>query len=1088
MECLSLKLWGTRRTCLGILTLVILLASPMLQAQVITADIIGTVTDPSGAVMPGVTVTVRNGATGLVQTAVTDNTGTCVIRMLPPGKYSIKAELQGFKTATIAEVNLAIGDRLRQDMRLEIGSLQESVEVTAAPPALQTDSSSLGSLVTASVVQDLPLNGRNFVELAQLVAGANPGQADALSSGTRPDDRRRTSAISVNAQDPVYNNFLLDGMDDNERFIGTVMVKPSVEVIQEMKIQTSLYPAELGRTSGGVVNFITKSGTNKFHGSLFEFLRNEKLDARNFFSTSGPKPVRKQNNFGGSLGGPIVQDRTFFFVDYEALRNRDGKTLVSTVPTLAMRNGNFSGVAAVFDPLSTRINPSDPTKYVRDRFPNDTIPADRIDAVGKNLINLLPLPQTSALVNNFQLSPKYQQDDDTFDVRIDHRFSDKNNIFGRYSFNNTYTLKPGAFPLAANGMNPVGDDTFSGTSDQRAQNVNISDVHTFSSKLVLEVKGSGSRYHIATLPPNFGKDVANQIGIKGANVDAVSSGLSYVSVAGYRVIGDPRWLPIIITNNVYQGISNLIYMTGKHSYKFGVDLRLRQVAPTQSQAAKGRFDFDGNLTNDPSGSTSGSGNSFATLLLGYPYSTQRVKFLVDPYSSIWEWSTYAQDDWRVLPWLTLNIGVRYDYYGQMIERYDRIANGDIAKGLVLVAGKDGVSRSAGLNADKNNIAPRFGFAASFGSGTVLRGGYGIAYMPSMMASVNALRNPPFTSLYGATATVLTPANKISDGLPYPSPSDPKNPNGPLNFVGLDNVVPYFHQLNLTLQQQIPWGIVATVGYSGVLGRHTFIYDGGYTENQAPPGAGSVQARRRMYGVWPLATDITTTHSWNLTNYHSLQMQLERRYSGGLGLLGTYTYAHAIDDMSSRLGAYVSRKMERGNSYLDMRHRFTFMVNYDLPTMKNGSGFAKTLVNGWKINAKAISSTGLAFDILNASARSNTGGTDRPNLVGNPILDSSQQTVQKYFNTSAFALQPLYTFGNLGRNILHAPGFNGLDLSLNKDFKPMEGMTLQFRMEAFNIMNHPNFGTPGNSFGSSTFGVISSAQAARNIQFALKVLF
>jgi Carboxypeptidase regulatory-like domain len=368
----------------GILISLAVLSQAVLLAQVTTADVLGTVTDSTGAVLPDIKVTVHNLDTNADSTGVSDNTGNYLVRLLPPGRYSIKAAANGFKTWTVPQVALAIGDRLRQDVRLEVGTLEQSVEVTASSPAIQTDKSSVSNLIDTVALQNLPLNGRNFVVLAQLTAGAAEGDPNGLPSGTRPDDRRQTSAVSVNAQPTSYNNFLVDGMDDNERTIGTVILKPSVDALQEMKVETSLYSAEYGRTAGGVINFVTKSGTNDYHGSLFEFLRNQKMDARNFFAPK--KPSYKQNQYGGSLGGPIRKDRLFFFGDYEGFRQAQGQTYTDSVPTAAMRQGSFAGINAIFDPLSTTTNAAG--QSVRTRFAGDQIPISRMDPVSAAMINL----------------------------------------------------------------------------------------------------------------------------------------------------------------------------------------------------------------------------------------------------------------------------------------------------------------------------------------------------------------------------------------------------------------------------------------------------------------------------------------------------------------------------------------------------------------------------------------------------------------------------------------------------------------------------------------------------------------------------
>jgi hypothetical protein len=1044
---------------------------------------LGTVVDPTGAVLPDVKVTATNLDTAAEYSAVSDGGGNYLISLLPVGRYTIKATGSGFKTWTVPEVSLAIGDRLRQNIQLEVGALNQSVEVTASTPALQSDSSSLGTLIDTHAMQQLPLNGRNFVVLAQLAVGASEGEPTGLPSGTRPDDRRQTSAVSVNAQPTSFNNFMIDGMDDNERFIGTVIVKPSIDALQEMKVQTNLYSAEFGRTSGGVINFVTKSGTNDFHGSLFEFFRNEKLDARNFFDKA-TKPSYKQNQYGGSIGGPIRKNRMFFFGDYEGFRMRQGQTFTSTVPTLGARQGNFSGLNAVFDPFTTRPDPAHPGGYLRDRFAGDQIPASRIDPVALRLVNLYPEPLTSGLVNNFTLNPIKSQDNDTMDARLDNRFSDDDSFFARYSFNNTNTIIPGAFPVAPSGINPVGDTGRSGRADQRAQAAQLNYIHIFGPRVALELKAGFSRYNIASLPPNYGKNVDDQLGIPGANVDADSSGLSIVSISGLLALGDASYIPLITINNLFQEGGSLTYMRGSHSLKIGADLRRRQVTAFQSPTSKGQFSFDSNFTNDPSGSVAGSGNAIASLLLGYPASTTRSKYLVYPGLRLWEADAYLQDDWRVTRWLTLNLGLRYDYYGPVTEVADRISNVDLTAGQIIIAGQNGVSRSAGVRPDRLNLAPRFGFAATLAKGTVLRGGYGISFVPNMIASSMAMRNPPFVNLFTVTTTPLTPLNRISDGLPAPVPTDPANPTGSLTGVSFYGATPYVQQYNLTLQQQIPFGLVGTISYVGALGRKQYIFNGGVNVNLAQPGPGAIQPRRPYYSVFPNVSGISLAAPWYNTNYQGLQATLERRYSNGLSLVANFTWAHSIDNEPSILN---NPRSERGDSFLDIRRRFTFLADYELPFGKGGRGFGAKLARNWGINAVAVLTTGLPFDITNSAPRANTGGSDRPNLASDPN-SGFRQSIYQWFNTSAFTSQPVYTYGNLGRNVLHGPRRTSLDLALHREFTFTESTRLQFRVEAFNITNTPAFSAPGASYGSSTFGVINSAGLPRNIQLALKLLF
>jgi len=1068
-----------------------------LRAQVTTADILGAVTDASGAVLPGVRVTAENLDTSATRSAVSDSTGNYLIPLLPPGPYSVKAEMQGFKTFTVPRVVLAVGDRLRVDVRLEVGQLEQSVEVTAQTPALQSEKSSVGTLVNDRAVEDLPLNGRNFVTLARLAAGATEGVNNALSSGNRPDDRRRASSVAVNGQPDTNNNFLIDGMDDNERFIGTIIVKPSMDALAEFRVETNLYSAEIGRTAGGVINLITKSGTNDLHGSLFEFFRNEHLDAKNFFAGPGPTPAYKQNQFGGSLGGPFKKNKTFFFGDYEGFRLRQGQTFTSTVPTLAMRQGNFAGVNPIFDPTTTRSDPSRPGVSVRDRFPNDQIPASLIDPVAAKVVALYPIPQTGGLVNNFTQNPAKTQRDDTFDAKIDQHFSDRDIFFARYSFNDTNTFLPPQLPKIGNIQ--AGGDTaqFAGASRQRAQGLHLNFVHTFRPNLLAEFKAGYARYAIHTLPPNYGNNVDQQLGIPGGNVDADSSGLTQMVIAGFRGLGDSNFIPIITINNVFQYVGSVTYNRSGHNIKAGADIRRRQTSPFQSPQARGQFSFDGNFTNDPSGDVARSGNSIASLLLGYPSATVRSKYLVVPGFRNTEFAVYLQDDWRVTRWLTLNLGLRYEIFTPQHEVANRISNVDLAAGKIIIAGQNGVSGSAGVPGDYNNFGPRFGFAATVTPRTVVRGGFGINYYPIFFGSTSALRNPPFVSLYSVSTTPLTPINRISDGFPLPTPTDPLNPTGNLTAMALDLRNPYVAQFNLMVQREIVSGTVWNIGYVGALTRKDYIAP---NVNFDLPGPGAIQPRRPYVSKFPNVQSIALAGNWGTGDYHSLQTGVEHRFRSGLNLVSNYTWSHLIDDYPVVGGGKVGQgpwpqlvnnlHLERGNSDIDIRHRWTLMANYQLPFGRSLTGWRGVVAKGWQVNGIAVLQSGPTMTVQNGSPRANTGSGDRPNQIAGGNLPADQRSTARWFNTAAFVPQPLFQIGNAGRNTLFAPGRGELDFSLFKEFKPTERTTLQFRAEAFNITNTPNFGVPGNQLGTAAFGVISDTANTlpRNLQFALKLLF
>jgi Carboxypeptidase regulatory-like domain/TonB dependent receptor len=1074
------------------------LLTPVLVAQVASADLVGQVTDASRAVISSVNITVENASTGLIRRTTTDESGNWTITALPIGTYRLRAEHAGFKAAALSEIVLAASDRRRVDIVMEIGAVEQSVEVVALSPALQADSSSIGALVTSSAVQNLPLNGRNFIRLAQLVPGANESVQNAMSSGNRPDDRRRTSSLSVNGMHDYANNFMIDGMDNNERAIGTMVLRPSMDALAEFRVQTNLYSAELGRTAGGVVNLITKSGTNDLHGSLFEFLRNENLDAKNFFAPAGPLPMDRQNQFGGSAGGAIRKNQLFFFGDYEGFRYNLGQIFTSTVPTPAMRAGNFSGVAAIFDPLSLTADPTAQGGFTRTRFPNDTIPMSRQDPAAAKVAALYPAPLRAGLANNYTYVGNKKQRDDTGDVRFDWRKSDRDTLYGRYSVNNTNTTIPSQMQ-PSNGIE-VGGDTgaYPGQALQMSQGFQVNEVHIFSPELVLQLRVGYERYALQSLPINYGKNLSQQFGIPNANFDLQSSGLTAFVVAGYRGLGDSNFIPEFDYNNMFQYNGDITRTKGSHNMKFGADLRRRQINFASSNQPRGQLSFDANFTNDPTGQTPGSGNAIASMLIGYPAGTLQNFLAIKPGLRSWEFGAYAQDDWRITRSLTMNIGIRYDIFTPFTEVAGRLANVNLQTGKLMIPGQDGVNDAAGLLTEKKQFAPRFGFAYTVTPKTVIRGGYGITYFPSNFGANSQLfRNPPYVALYTVSTTTLNPVNRVSDGFPVAVPVNPASPVGSIIADSLDLRPSYAHQYNLTIQRDFA-GFVATAAYVASLVRHQTV---DYAADNGYPGPGAIAPRRPYYNLYPNVSGITLENSDAISNYHAMQLSLEHRLSRGLTAQSSYTWGHSIDDgppigggkpgSGSTFPQFVNnRAPERGRSDIDIRQRFVVMVNYEFPVVRSLHGISAVLVNGWMANGALVAQTGVPFTPVNATARANTGGSDRPNRIADGSLPSDQRTVQKWFDTSAFAPQALYTVGNSGRNILSAPPLRQLDFSVFKQFKLSERFRLEFRSEAFNLTNTPNLGIPAASLGASTFGTISDTgnTQARQLQFALKLLF
>jgi hypothetical protein len=1053
-----------------VVTLSLSLPAPV-SAQVTTADIVGRVTDTSSAVLPGATVTIENVATRDSRTMPTNETGDYLFNLLPIGTYTVKVELQGFTTQS-TRVVLSAGDRVRFDAKLQVGAVQENVTVTAQSPLLQTDTATVSSLVSTKAVQDLPVSGRNVQQLVQLVPGAFEGLPNSLASGTRPDDRRQTSAISINGSLDNQNNQLIDGIDNNERAIGTVGVKPSIDAVAEVKVQTSMYTAEVGRTSGGVVNIITKSGTNDYHGSAFEFYRNDRFDARNFFATNVDKPVLHQNQYGGSLGGPIARNKTFFFADFEGFTVTQGVTAVTTVPTAKMRTGDFSELStAIYDPTAGRA-----------AFANNLIPTARLDPIALKVMALYPMPNAPGLANNYTGVRDRTQDAKTTDVRVDHIFDQDDRLFLRYSYNGVDTFTPPVFPVV-NGIEPGGGGSFPGANNTSAHNFGADFSRVFNPSLIGEFRAGYLGVNIASYGLNYGNNVSQALGIPGVNVDELTSGFIPITLTGYAGVGDATFLPLIQVDHTWQASGSVTKVTGAHSIKTGAGLIDRTFTVYQSNQPLGAMTFNTTLTANAAGS---GGNSIASFLLGYPQQVSRIVSLFYPHYNTMEPFVYVQDDWRATSNLTINIGVRYDVFTPYTEQDDHLVNVDLATSTILVAGQNGVSRTAGIKTDYSNIAPRVGFSASLPGQFVLRGGYGIAYFPGNYMSQSFLKSAPFTSTYGPVisngASGGTPNLFLRDGLPPPTPTSIAVPTGTFQAEQLDFKNTRTHQYNVFVEKEVS-GNVLGAGYLGMYQNHFTQYIGNV--DLAPAAAGAIQQRRAYFGTLPGVSSIPLISSDYLGTYNAFQVTFQRRQRRGLTISSNYTLAHSVVTNASPWDVAVT---ERYDSNFDVRHRFVFSANYELPFFASSSSMAHALFGGWQINGIAQYHTGTPYTVTNGSARSNTGGTDRPNQISDPEL--ANPTIAQWFDVTAFVAQPINTVGNTGNNTLHGPSFKRIDLSLFKNVTLNGPWRLQLRAEIFNVFNTPSFANPAAALGNAGFGTITSTgnNVPRQMQFAAKLLF
>jgi outer membrane receptor protein involved in Fe transport len=1075
---------------LGVLALIGLLAvAGPARAQVTTADVVGRVADTSGGALPGATVTVHNPATGDTRTQVTAETGDYTFALLPIGRYTLTIELTGFGTFT-RNVQVSAGDRLRVDAQLALGTVAETITVTAQAPLVQSDSATVGALLPERAVQDLPLNGRNVIGLVRMVPGANEGLPNSLSSGNRPDDRRQTSTVSVNGQNDVLNNNLIDGVDNNERYIGTIGVRPSVDAIAEVKVQTNMYTAETGRTAGAVVNILTKSGTNTYNGSAYGFFRNERWDSYDYFARRDqPKPRLRQQQWGGSFGGRLVRDRTFFFGDYERYHQERGQTFVSTVPTAAMRNGDFSELLArgivIYDPMTSPRVP----------FPNNVIPSNRIDPVAQRFLNLYPLPSASGLGSNFTTTVNREQTSDTFDVRVDHRFTPTRSVYVRYSDNGVETLVPGVFGLV-NGVDPGGSAAgFGGPSLADAWGLHVNYLEIIKPTLLFEAKVGKLFFDTRSLPETYGQNVATQYGLQGVNIDDRTSGLPNITVAGYTTLGDPRFVPILLKNDTWQAQASLTNIRGAHSLRGGVAIVRRSMAPIQSNDGTGLYAFTAAPTNNGSGA---GGDAAAAFLLGYPFQVSRAHLVVDTALQTWEPSLFFQDDWRAREWLTLNVGLRYDIFTPLTEEDGEISNLDPATLQFLLPGRNGSGDSAGVKTDYGNLAPRIGFAATVRPGTVIRGGYGLSFFPSSMASNAVLRNTPFTYTFAATSAAASGGGpNVFFSTPLPTPVQAADPvlAGTIAAVDTNLKSSYLHQYNVMVEQEL-WGGSVTAGYVGSQGNRLWMSIPNL--NYAPAGEGAINPRRPYATAAPALTTLQLLRSAGEQDYNALQLAFTRRSRGGLTFAGNYTLAKGMSDVTQPGGGGAQQaygvdpnrihELEWSASDIDVRHRYAFSLNYQLPFGRDLTSGMHHLVADWQVNLLAYWQSGVPFTVYNATARSNTGaGVDRPNQTCSGVLDNP--TVDQWFDTSCFVGQAQNTIGDSGRNNLYGPPQRRMDFSVFKDVRIGEDR-LQLRLEVFNITNTPSFAVPDGALGSATFGRITSTgnNVPRQFQFAAKYLF
>jgi hypothetical protein len=1024
-------------------------------AQPHRASVRGRVTDPAGAPLSGADVRATREGTNELRQTRTDEAGRFALPELAVGGYRFEVSRGGFRTLS-TRLELTVGQDLWFDAPLQL-SVSQGVEVLAPFLPIDRESSAMATLVDERQVTGLPLDGRNVLELALLAPGAVPAPQGSASSV------RGDFAFSVNGGREDANAYLLDGVYNMDPKLGTSGVRPPVDAIREFEVVTSTYDSSFGRNAAGQVNVITRSGTNGYDGTAYEFLRTGGLDARNFFAPADqPDPEYDRNQFGFSLGGPVARDRTFFFADYEGTRLREGVTRVTNVPTAAERTGDFT--QSLF---ARPINP-----FTGQPFPNGQLPFTH--PIGAAIANLYPLPNRDVPFANFVSSPTLRDDVDQFDVRGDHAFGGGSRLTVRYSFSDRRLLEP-----FAGGSSFASIPDFGNAVERRGQNLAASHMSAFGSSIVNDIRFGYNRVAIGVFAENDA--IANQsVGLPALSTDPRDAGLSLISIAGYSPIGHEYNNPQESQSDTFQIADTLTWMRGAHLFKFGGEWHgIRQFAYRDVQAR-------GFLQFLQQGYT---GNALADLLLGLPVVTGGARLDNPQNLRAQSWSLYAHDNWRAATRLTISAGLRYDYLSPPVDKDDRANLYDLSSGQLVAVGSNGMPRG-GYEADGNNLAPRAGFAWTIDekATTVLRGGYGIYYNHGALATSEGLFfNPPYFNL-----SVFIPG----PGLPPLTLADPFPADFPL-FVPQsatayqrDLETPWMQHWNVNVQRQIGAARAIEVAYVGSRG-HDLI--SARDANQAPPSPNPLNLRPN-----PLFADITLIASRGSSKYNALQLKFQQRSVRGLSLLAAYTLGKSTDNAS---GFFTSAgdpnfpqdsldpDAEEGRSSFDVRHRFSMSFAYALPF--SGNAF----LDDWEVQGVVTLQSGRPFTVavhpdidISNTGRSNLGfgNNDRPNVSGDPSV--STPTADQWFNVAAFSMPAFGTFGNAGRNILDGPGYQNVNVALLKRLAIGGAVRLQLRAEAFNLFNHTNFDLPDAFLGSPTFGRILSAQSPRRIQFGVKLVF
>lgn len=1027
------------------------------QGTAASAALAGQVTDLSGQPVANATIILENLRTDERQSIQSSLQGWFRFRNLPAGEYRLRITARAYKAFSVPKVPLVAGDEAKANVVMQAGNTDEVVVGSTSSVV-----SRIGTALAGKSVTDLPENQRNFVNLVQVSGGANEGSTNNSASSSRPGAQHQSSAVSLGGQPETTNNSMIDGIDNNDRINSQIAVHPSVEAVDQVRVSASAYPANLGHAGGGVIDIVSKSGTDKLHGSLYEYFRNDLLDAYPFqFGAHNSKPELRQNQFGGSLGGPIVPHKTYFFGDYEGFRLIQGRAPVDlTVPTAYEHNhpGDFTDIGG---PHLTHFDP-----------------------VGLAYFKLYPLPNVPGSPDQFVSAANGSNSSHTGDVRIDHHISDRNQVFGRLSYNRAFVYIPGQFPrVHERGMtiDPGGSLTsFPGNMDDSAANVVLDYARVLRPNLALDLKAGYTFWSEVDTGLNPQAAVNQAFGQPGINLPSTSNGLAPINVLQAAPLGnDGYYRPINQADNVFQYDGTVSWNHGNHNLTFGSSLIRRDWRDIGSGSGLGMWIV----------------NTLPSLLQGQFLQVQREVDLVNEHYQSWEPSLYGEDEWKAFPSLTITLGARYDIFTPPTEVQNRVSNFDLRTGKIIIAGQMGVSRTAGVRTDHSGIAPRFGFNWKILRSMRLSGGYGIVYFRPIDTFVYEAQ--PFIYSFGVCSSFTCPGGftTLAAGLPFAANPDASNPSGVLlGMRPFDFHNSYMQQFNLGVEQQYGKNTIRLF-YVGTLGRHIAR---AFPDINAPPPNTSANPDmlRPFFSTAPNLTSIVYIDSEGSSSYNALQASLAHEYRKGLTVQFNYTWAHGLDDASgSGFGTVpaLSSRLDYGNSSFDVRHRVAATVFYQFPFGRNASGAKALLMRSWQVNFSGVWSTGLPFTVLNATDVSNTNpgasGADRPNQIGKAKLNIPG--VSRFFNTDAFAIQVPGTLGDERSNQLYGPRNRHLDASLFKNVSVGKEAEVQFRAEIFNLTNTANFAAPASILGGSNFGRLTQMTAGytpREIQFAIRFQF